>query len=79
MKVIKAYSFDELSDEAREKTCQQVGDSMTDNAGWWYDTYNLFVEQCKYYGLDIDENNIQFSGFGSQGDGASFTCNNSVT
>lgn len=74
-KVIKVYSFDELSEEAREKACQQVGDSMTDN--WWYeDIFDLFVERCKDYGMDVDENDIQFSGFGSQGDGASFVCDN---
>lgn len=75
MKEIKVYSFDELSEEAREKACQQVGDSMTDN--WWYeDIFDLFVERCKDYGMDVDENDIQFSGFGSQGDGASFVCDN---
>lgn len=30
-KVIKVYEFDELSEAAKEKACQQVGDSMTDN------------------------------------------------
>ena len=43
-KTIQVYSFSELSEEAREKACQQVGDSMTDNAWWYGDTYDLFVE-----------------------------------
>ena len=74
MRTIKVYSFDELSSEAREKACQQVGNSMTDNA-WWYDgTFDLFVKRCKDYGMTIDVEDIQFTGFGSQGDGASFTC-----
>ena len=69
---IKIYTFDELSSSAREKACQQVGDSMTDNA-WWYDsTFDLFVERCKDYGMNNVD--IHFTGFGSQGDGASFTC-----
>ena len=75
MENIKVYSFDELpSEEAREKACQQVGDNMTDRACWWSDVFDLFVERCKDYGMTIDVENIKFSGFGSQGDGASFTC-----
>lgn len=74
MRTIKVYSFDELSSEAREKACQQVGNSMTDNAWWYDDTFDLFVERCKDYGMTIDVEDIQFTGFGSQGDGASFTC-----
>ena len=72
--ITKVYSFDELTEEAREKACQQIGDKMTDNNWWWDDTYDLFVEKCKDYGMTIDVEDIQFSGFGSQGDGASFTC-----
>ena len=75
-KIIKVYSFDELSDEAREKACQQVGDSMTDNAEWYGDTFDLFVGHCKDYGMDVDVADIHFTGFYSQGDGASFVCNN---
>ena len=74
MRTIKVYSFDELSSEAREKACQQVGNSMTDNAWWYDDTFDLFVKRCKDYGMTIDVEDIQFTGFGSQGDGASFTC-----
>ena len=73
-KVIKVCRFDELSEKAREKACQQVGDSMTDNSWWYKDTLGLFVEQCASYGMTIDEADIEFSGFGSQGDGASFVC-----
>ena len=75
-KVIKVYSFDELSEEAQERACQQVGDSMTDDAWWYEDTFDLFVEHCKEYGMEVDVDNIKFSGFGSQGDGASFVCDN---
>ena len=76
MKIVEVYSFDELGEEAREKACQQVGESMTDNDFWYSDVFDLFIKQCASYGMTIDENNIQFSGFGSQGDGASFVCNN---
>ena len=74
MKEIKVYTFNELSSkEAREKACQQVGDSMTDKE-WWYGTFECFIEKCADYGMHVDEKDIYFTGFGSQGDGASFTC-----
>jgi len=38
---------------------------------WWKDTQDCFKEDMKDYGIDVDE--IQFSGFWNQGDGASFT------
>ena len=71
---IKAYSFNELSEEAREKACQQVGDSLTDNNWWYSNTFDLFVARCKDYGMEVDVDDIHFTGFGSQGDGASFVC-----
>lgn len=74
--VIKVYSFNELSPAAQERACQQIGDSMTNSPWWWTDTFDLFVERCKSYGMDVDENDIKFSGFCSQGDGASFVCDN---
>ena len=73
-KDIKVYSFDELSSEAREKACQQVGNNMTSKAFWWDDTYDLFIKRCKEDGMKIDVEAICFTGFGAQGDGASFTC-----
>lgn len=74
-KITKVFSFDELSDEAREKACQQIGDSMTEDDGWWYEgIFEMFVDHCREYGMEVDVNDISFSGFGSQGDGASFVC-----
>ena len=75
-KVIKVYSFDELEEEAQKKVCQQVGDSMTDDAWWYEGTFDSFVEKCKDYGMYVDVEDIHFTGFYSQGDGASFTCDN---
>ena len=79
MKEIKVYSFDELSRSARAEACQQVGDSMTNNEYWCDDTFDLFVERCKDYGMNVDSEDIYFTGFGSQGDGASFTCHDIET
>ena len=75
-KVIKVYEFDELSEAAKEKACQQVGDSVTDNDVWWEDIFDLFVERCKEYGMDVYGEDICFEGFWTQGGGASFVCNN---
>lgn len=73
-KIVRVYSFNELAAEARKKACQQVGDSLTDNNWWYSNTFDLFVERCKDYGMEVDVKDICFTGFGSQGDGASFTC-----
>lgn len=70
------YTFDELSDKAKENACQQIGDSMTSDDLWYEPVLEDFIEHAASYGLEVDEENIRFSGFWSQGDGASFTCNN---
>lgn len=70
------YTFDELSDKAKENACQQIGDSMTSDDLWYEPVFEDFIEHAASYGLEVDEENIRFSGFWSQGDGASFTCNN---
>ena len=75
-KIIKVYDFSELSEAAKEKACQQVGDSVTDNDVWWEDIFDLFVERCKDYGMEIYGEDIYFDGFWTQGGGASFVCNN---
>lgn len=50
---------------------------MTDNTVWWYeDVFDLFVERCKDYGMEVYEEDIHFDGFWSQGSGASFVCDN---
>jgi hypothetical protein len=67
---IRTYSFDELPEEAKEKAVQTLSDINVDYE--WYDY--IFEEwtgilEAKGY-KDIE---INFSGFWSQGDGASFT------
>ena len=69
---IEIYTFDELSDDAKDKARE-----------WWlgggldYDWYEFifydFLNICEILGFDVIESNIHFSGFCSQGDGASFT------
>lgn len=40
---------------------------------WWRPTIEHFVERVNELGLDVKFDDVQFSGFWSQGDGASFT------
>lgn len=64
------YSFDELSDEAKQKALDNLRDINVDDQ-WWDFIYEGFKEDMSNKGVDVDD--IYFSGFSSQGDGASFT------
>ncbi len=58
--------FTELSQEAKEKACQWQAETS-----WWYEPeIEAAKENGKALGFDID--NVYFSGFWSQGDGASW-------
>lgn len=72
MKTIRVnlYQFDELSDKAKEKARDWFRTNYPEYE-WWDSIYDDAREAFSYFGLaDID---IEFSGFWSQGDGASFT------
>lgn len=65
------YSFDELSSEAQENVLDNNRDINVDYDGWEDGVTEEFKEDMKEIGIyDIE---ISFSGFYSQGDGASFT------
>lgn len=55
-----------------EKILERYSDIDT-NYEWYEDTIVDFIKRMKSEGLEIDYKDIQFSGFFSQGDGASFT------
>lgn len=40
---------------------------------WWDSVYSDFHQICEILGIDLDKNEPSFSGFWSQGDGASWT------
>ena len=40
---------------------------------WWDSVYDDFYRICEILGIDLDKNEPSFSGFSSQGDGASWT------
>lgn len=68
-KEIKLYTFDELSEEAKEKAINTHRDWNVDYY-WWDFVYDDAKDIASIIGIDID--NIWFSGFWSQGDGACF-------
>lgn len=70
IKETEVFTFDELSDSAKTKVRDWWKSSGLDY-DWWECVYNQYTTACKLFGLDISR--IMFSGFWSQGDGASFT------
>ena len=67
----KTYSFEELSPEAQENALENNRDINVDYGGWEDGVTEGFKEDMREIG--IDDITISFSGFYSQGDGASFT------
>jgi hypothetical protein len=67
----KSYTFDELSPEAKKHAIDSNRDYSTEGYDWPEPIIEGFTEEMEAIGMtDID---CQFSGFYSQGDGASFT------
>lgn len=78
------YQFSELSDEAKERAREWYRQGNLD-CEWWESTYEDFVRIGEMLGIEFDtypvklmngnvrnDPKIHFSGFCSQGDGASF-------
>ncbi len=68
----KIYTFDELSDESKEKALDNCRDINTFDGSEWYDGV---IYTCKDVAkaLGVSTDAIHFSGFSSQGVGACFT------
>lgn len=67
---INAYTFSELSDKAKDKARQYYHDVFMSDGFWHESVLEDAKEVGRILGFDID--NIDFSGFSSQGDGASW-------
>jgi hypothetical protein len=67
----ETYSFEELSPEAQNNALDNNRDINVDYEGWEDGVSEGFKEDMREIG--IDDITISFSGFYSQGDGASFT------
>ena len=66
---IKAYNFDELSEDAQNKAIEYFSD-INVNEEWWKYELEEFVSELDKIGFEDAE--IHFSGFYSQGDGLCF-------
>lgn len=75
---ITAYEFEELSQKAQRRVLDAIRETEPD-ADWYVDTLCDVNRTATRLGISIDRDgkgkslNIRFSGFWSQGDGASFT------
>lgn len=72
-KTIDVYEFNELSKEAQAKAIEHFRDIDT-NDSWWSRCYIIEHINPKLEAVGFIGPKVLFSGFGSQGDGASFTC-----
>ncbi len=83
-KVVTAYKFSELAPKAQERVRQREREAAT-YGNWWEHVYQDAIACAERLGIEIAVKtersangktfqvpNIAFSGFGSQGDGASF-------
>lgn len=68
---ITIYAFQELSPEAKEKAINNHRDWNIEGSEWWDCVFDDAKEIASLMGIEIDK--IYFSGFWSQGDGASYT------
>jgi len=67
------YSFEELSEEAQQYALEKYYDWNVEDFEWYDYAFDDIKEIGALIGIEID--NIFFSGFWSQGDGAQFTGN----
>lgn len=67
---IKLYSFNELSEEAKQTAIENYREGNL-YYEWWESIYEDAKTIAALIGIDIDD--INFTGFWSQGDGACFT------
>ena len=71
---VNLYTFEELNNDAKEKAREWWRSGCFDSHVDYEPIYEGIIEKTAEYGMDINEDNISWSGFWCQGDGASFTC-----
>ena len=69
---ITLFSFDELSEESQQKVIEPFREAYEPHYEIVYDIFALRMSEN--YGANLKTKEITWSGFWSQGDGASFTC-----
>lgn len=76
-RIVKLYRFHELNEKVQQKIVNENIDMFLDD--FEYDANylkDLWLQDLKEAGFNCVTNDIHYSGFYSQGDGLSFTCNN---
>ena len=68
---VTVYKFNELADKVKEKVRDRYRENYPDTE-WWWPIYEDVISKAKEYGITLVDDDIQFTGFWSQGDGASF-------
>lgn len=71
-KTIELYEFSELPEDVRSKVLDNNRHINVEGSWWYESTFEDWRERLTAEGFENSV--INFSGFGSQGDGASFTC-----
>lgn len=61
-----------MTDDKKQELIERYRD-INVNYDWWDSIHDDFNAICKRMGIDLDKREPSFSGFWSQGDGASFT------
>lgn len=68
----EGYTFDELDEDAKNHVRSWYAEEVLDYE--WYDfTIDEMIDGLRPFGLDVNRKDVSFSGFWSQGDGASFS------
>jgi hypothetical protein len=60
-------------DEDNKKALMERHRLINTSHDWWDSVYDDFRQICEIIGIDLDKGEPSFTGFWSQGDGASFT------
>lgn len=77
--VPQTYKYTELPKDIQEKVLKAHEAKACEYDDWWCEIYDDTMHDMRSKGIDIDDvprsasSGIRFTGFGSQGDGASFT------
>ena len=69
----QVFTFDELSESVKSRVLDKFRDINVNYDEWCDYIFDDFQEVAKRLGFDINRKDIRFTGFYSQGDGASFT------
>tara|TARA_B100000674_G_C37760488_1_gene877680 strand:+ start:424 stop:1029 length:606 start_codon:yes stop_codon:yes gene_type:complete len=69
---ITIFTFDELPKESQQSLIERFRQDFEPDYSNVYDEF--IIDMSEQYGADIKEDDIQWTGFWSQGDGACFIC-----